>query len=253
MLSELAAARVREIGMQAQFARDTRLTTMGEMAASIAHEINQPLAAIVANTSAGLRWLRNTPPDLGRVDGVLHSIARDGDRAAQVISGIRGLFNKNVQEVTSIDMGGAVQEVHSLLWEELERERIIVDVNFSDGLAPVLANRVQLQQVISNLVMNAVDAMREVVERPRQLRLQAKSEQPGEVVLTVEDSGLGIAPGDADRIFDAFFSTKRGGLGLGLAICRSIVEAHGGKLWATVNLPHGTKFHVQLPTTASRP
>ena len=128
-----------------------------------------------------------------------------------------------------------------------------MDIDFPNDLPPVWANRVQLQQVISNLVMNALDAMREVVDRPRQLRLRAQLDDPDAVVLTVEDSGPGIAPGDVERVFDAFFSTKTSGLGLGLSICRSIVEAHGGRLWATPNLPHGTKFHVQLPTTASRP
>ena len=253
MLAELAAARVREAAMQTQFARNTRLTSMGEMAASIAHEINQPLAAIVANTSAGLRWLGNTPPHFDRVSGVLHSIARDGHRASQVITGIRALFNKNVSDLTGIDLAEAVREVQDLLWAELEKEQVLVDAHFPDDLPPVCANRVQLQQVISNLMTNAVDAMRDVVGRPRQLLLRAELNQRDVVVLTVEDSGPGIAPGDVERIFDAFFSTKPTGLGLGLSICRSIVEAHGGRLWATPSLPHGTKFHVQLPTEAGKP
>ena len=253
MLSELAAVRVRETAMQTQFARNTRLTTMGEMAASIAHEINQPLAAIVANTSAGLRWLGNTPPDFGRMHGILHSIARDGHRASQVIVGIRALFNKNVPDLTAIDLASAVQEVRGLLWAELEKERILLDVHLPSDLPPVWANRVQLQQVISNLIMNAADAMRDIVDRPRQLRLRAESNHPDTVVLTVEDYGPGIAPGDVEQIFDAFFSTKPSGLGLGLSICRSIVESHGGRLWATPNLPHGTTFHVQLPTKAGTP
>jgi signal transduction histidine kinase len=252
MLAELAAARARETAMQSQFARNTRLTTMGEMAASIAHEVNQPLAAIVANTSAGLRWLGNTPPDFDRVSGVLHSIARDGNRASQVITGIRSLFNKNVPDLTAIDLAGAVRDVQDLLWAEWQREQVLVEVHIPDELPPVCANRVQLQQVISNLVMNAVDAMREVADRPRQLVLRAEPSPPDAVVLTVEDSGPGIAPGDVERIFDAFFTTKPSGLGLGLAICRTIVEAHGGRLWATANVPHGMKFHVQLPTAAGR-
>jgi signal transduction histidine kinase len=253
MLAELAAARMRETAMQTQFARNTRLTTMGEMAASIAHEINQPLAAVVANTSAALRWLGNTPPDFDRVNGVLHSIARDGRRASQVITGIRALFNKNVSDVTAIGLAGAVREVQDLLWAELEKEQVLVDALFPDDLPPVWANRVQLQQVISNLMMNAVDAMRDVVGRPRQLRLRVELNQPDAVVLTLADSGNGIAPGDEERIFDAFFSTKPSGLGLGLSICRSIVEAHGGRLWATPSRPHGTRFHVQLPTEAGKP
>jgi signal transduction histidine kinase len=248
MLAELAAARTRETAMQTQFARNTRLTSMGEMAASIAHEINQPLAAIVANTSAGLRWLGNTPPDFDRVNGVLRSIARDGHRAGQVITGIRALLNKNVSDLTAIDLAGAVREVQDLLWAELEKGQVLVDAHFPDDLRPVWANRVQLQQVISNLVTNAVDAMRDVVDRPRQLRLRADSDNQDVVVLTVEDSGPGIPSGDAERIFDAFFSTKATGLGLGLSICRSIVEAHGGRVWAAPNLPQGTVFHVQLPT-----
>ena len=247
MLSELAVARARETAEQSQFARVTRLTTMGEMAASIAHEVNQPLAAIVANSNAGLRWLTRTPPELDRLEKVLHSIARDGHRASQVISSVRSMVKKDAQEMVLVDVARFIQDVLELLWVELQSEKISVQVHCTPDMPPIRANHVQLQQVLSNLVTNAIDAMHDVVDRPRTLRIQAEHHRPDSTVIAVEDSGPGIDAKNKDRIFEAFFSTKGSGLGLGLSICRSIVESHGGQLWASPNVPHGTIFHIRLP------
>ena len=209
MLSELAVARARETAEQSQFARVTRLTTMGEMAASIAHEVNQPLAAIVANSNAGLRWLTRTPPELDRLEKVLHSIARDGHRASQVISSVRSMVKKDAQEMVLVDVARFIQDVLELLWVELQSEKISVQVHCTPDMPPIRANHVQLQQVLSNLVTNAIDAMHDVVDRPRTLRIQAEHHRPDSTVIAVEDSGPGIDAKNKDRIFRGFFQHQR--------------------------------------------
>lgn len=253
MLAELATARTRETAEQSQFARVTRLTAMGEMAASIAHEVNQPLTAIVANSNAGLRWLAHTPPEMKRLEGTLQSIVRDGHRASQVITSIRAMVKRDAPEMAPVDVASAIHDVLDLLWVELQSANVSVEVSCPDEAPPVRANHVQLQQLLSNLMMNAIDAMHRVVDRPRTLRVQAEYSGPESAVIAVEDSGPGIDAKDRERIFDAFFTTKSSGLGLGLAICRSIAESHGGQLWASPNVPHGTIFHVRLPLALASP
>ena len=247
MLSELAAAREREISKQAELARAARLTTIGEMAASIAHEISQPLTAMVTYGNLGQRWLARTPPDLDKTREALQRIARDGQRAAQVIATLRAMFRKETQERTPVNVDDLLREVLALLDAELRNEKIEVETRLASGLPPVVGDHVQLQQVILNLLTNAVDAMRPVTDRARLLRVESSTHNPAGILITVEDSGTGIKPEDIDRIFDPFFTTKSNGMGLGLSICRKFIEAHGGRLWASPAMPHGSVFHLALP------
>jgi PAS domain S-box-containing protein len=231
---------------QSELAQVARLTTMGEMTASIAHEINQPLAAIVANGNAGLRWLANATPDIDEVRATLKRIVNDGHRAGRVISGLRTMFKKSSQAKAAVDVNDLVREVLTLVRGELESRRVSVRTELQQ-LPQVLVDRVQLQQVILNLIMNALDAMASVNGRARVLRLRSERHEPDGVMVTVQDSGTGIAKKDMDRIFEPFFTTKPHGMGLGLSICRSLVEAHGGRLMASHGHPYGAIFQVVLP------
>jgi signal transduction histidine kinase len=224
------------------------LMTMGEMAASIAHEINQPLAAIVTSGNAGLRWLARATPDLNEARAALQRIAREGQRASQVIASVRAMFKKDTQERMPVGVDDLLREILALVHGELQNQKIVVQTNLAGGLPPVLADHVQLQQVILNLLMNAIDAMRPVTDRPRLLRVESALHDPAGILISVQDSGTGINPEDMDRIFDAFFTTKSNGMGLGLSICRSFIEAHGGRLSASAATPYGSVFHVALPT-----
>jgi PAS domain S-box-containing protein len=231
---------------QSELAQVARLTAMGEMSASIAHEINQPLAAIVANGNAGLRWLANAAPDLDEVRATLKRIVSDGHRAGKVISGVRTLFKKNVQARGPVDVNDLVNEVLSLVRGELESRRVTVEPDLGQ-LPPVTADRGQLQQVILNLITNALDAMGAISDRPRLLRLRSERCEPGKIMVTVHDSGPGIEKKNIHRIFEPFFTTKPNGTGMGLSICRSAVESHGGQLMASHGHPHGAVFQIVLP------
>jgi signal transduction histidine kinase len=247
MLAELAAARERELTEHAEMARADRLMTIGAMTASIAHEINQPLAAIVTNSNAGLRWLSNTSPDLEEVRSALKRISKDGHRASEVIGSIRSMFRKEAQHKSEHDVNDIVQETLGLVQGEIKKQKVTVRTELADALPPVLADRVQVQQVVLNLMNNAIDAMSPVTDRARVLRVQSEASGGNGISLKIEDSGVGIDPKDADRIFDAFYTTKTNGTGLGLSICRTIIEAHGGRLSATPATPHGSVFEVVLP------
>jgi signal transduction histidine kinase len=249
MLAELAATRDREITEQAELARADRLMTIGAMTASIAHEINQPLAAIVTNSNAGLRWLSNASPDLEEARSALKRIAKDGHRASEVIGSIRAMFRKDTQHKSLHDINEIVQEALSLVQGELKKLKVSVRTELGNELPPVLADRVQVQQVVLNLMNNAIDAMAPVTDRARVMRVRSDAHQDNTIAVTVEDSGVGIDPKDAGRIFDAFYTTKSNGTGLGLSICRTIIEAHGGRLSATPAMPHGSVFEVVLPST----
>jgi signal transduction histidine kinase len=260
MLAELARAREREIAeglrkvaTQAELARVARLTTMGEMTASIAHEINQPLAAIVANANAGLRWLGNAAPDLGETQAALKRIVTDGHRASEVIGSIRAMFKKDDQAKAPLDVNELIREILALMHGQLESHKVSLRTELTHALPQVAANRVQLQQVILNLAMNAVEAMDMVTDRRRVLRICSDPHNPPGVLVRVEDSGTGIAAENINRIFDAFFSTKTSGMGMGLSICRSIIEAHGGRLTAVSAQPHGSVFEVFLPADDADP
>ncbi len=233
--------------VQSDLARVARLTMMGEMTAAIAHEVNQPLAAIVANGAAGLRWLGRAPPDLDEVRTTLQEIVTQGHHASEVIGSIRAMFKKDSQDKTSLDLNELIGEILVLVRGELQTQRTSVDTMLTPDLPQVLGDRVQLQQVMLNLIMNAIEAMNVVTDRARILRLASEASKFGEIIITVEDSGSGIDPKNLDHIFETFFTTKSNGMGMGLSICRSIVEAHGGRLSAAPGKLHGAIFQMVLP------
>ena len=238
--------------LRGQLAHASRQTTMGAMTASIAHEIGQPLAAIIANASAGLRWLKRLDPDLAEAQVALEQIVRDAHRTNEVIAGIRAMFGKEVGEASPVDIRLLVGEVLQLAQRELETHRILLHNNMRDGLPEVMGERVQLHQVFLNLIMNAIEAMNSVNGGERHLTIASNLDEHANVRVTVEDTGGGIAPAHFERIFDPFFTTKSHGMGLGLSICRSIIEAHGGRLWASPRTPCGTVFQLNLPSIRAK-
>lgn len=231
-----------------EVARVTQRMAMDEMTASIVHEIKQPLAAIASNANAGLRWLTRIAPNLDEVRDALNRVVTDTNRANEVIDGIRSVFKKENQTKARQDVNKLIREVLTLVGSDTEAQHIAVRTQLSDGLREVPANLVQLRQVIVNLITNAIDAMSTVVDRPRVLRLKTEAHEPSYLLITVEDSGIGIDPESMNRIFDPFFTTKSHGMGMGLSICRSIVENHGGRLSVSLGPSHGSIFHVFLPT-----
>jgi C4-dicarboxylate-specific signal transduction histidine kinase len=236
--------------VQADLAHVTRVTTLGEIAASIAHEVNQPLAAVVANAEACLRWLDRGTPDL---DAARRSVAwriDDANRASEVIRRVRALANKSDVEKAPLDINDVVKEVIALVQGELVSHRVSLRMEFANALPVVPADRVELQQVVINLVMNGIEAMQSVTDRPRELLIRSLQDETQQVLVSVTDCGVGISAENADRLFNAFFTTKSSGMGMGLSICRSIMEAHGGRLWATANIPHGATFRFTLPVNA---
>ena len=248
MLSVLASTRERERSEQTELARVARLTSMGAMTVAIAHEINQPLAAIVANSSAAQRWLANAPPNLDEARGILKSIVRDGNRASEIIGSVRSMFQKEDRPRTTIAVNDVIQEILIFVNGEVRKQRVAVRSSLHKDLPTIVGDRVQLQQVFMNLIMNAVDAMSDVSGRNRILSITSQPDGPGTVQVTVQDSGTGIKPEDVERIFDAFYTTKSEGMGMGLFICRTIIESHGGRLWAESCTPHGSAFNVTLPS-----
>jgi signal transduction histidine kinase len=224
-----------------------RITTLGELTASIAHEVNQPLAAVVINAGACLSWLDRGTPDLDAVRRSVEWIIDDGNRASEVIRRVRGLAKKTDLEKVPLDVNDVVWEVIALMQRELISHRASLQMELAPALPMVLGDRVQLQQVIINLVMNGVEAMQSVTDRPRELMIRSRQDETHQVLVSVTDCGVGISAENADRLFNAFFTTKSSGMGMGLSICRSLVEAHGGRLWATANVPHGTTFQLTLP------
>jgi PAS domain S-box-containing protein len=233
---------------QAELARVARLTTMGEMVASIAHEINQPIAAIVTNAQAGLRWLNRESPDLDETRLLIESIVKNGKRAGDVIRGIRALAMKSAANPTGLEINGAIQEVLALTRSDLQRHGVVLHTELSAEVRPVFGDRVQLQQVLLNLLTNAIEAMNPVTDRPKVLTITSEPIEPGAVLVAVDDTGTGLDPKTADRIFDSFFTTKPSGMGMGLSISRSIIEAHGGRLWMSPRVPHGTAVRFTVPT-----
>jgi C4-dicarboxylate-specific signal transduction histidine kinase len=225
-----------------------RRTTVAAMSAAIAHEIKQPLTAIVASASAGLRWLNRSPPNLDKARDALNNIAAGGHRASEVLQSVRAMYSPSDLPGTAVDMNEFIRETIALARGELEAARITVQLELARRLPSIPAHRVQLQQVVLNLLTNAADAMRAVTDRPRLLRVETIPSESGDVETTVEDSGTGIAPENIARVFDAFFTTKSNGMGMGLAICRSVIEAHGGKLSVSPGAPHGSVFRITLPS-----
>ena len=258
MLEELAAAREREasehvrtVTMQAELERAARFTAMGELAASIAHEINQPLAAIVNNASAGLRWLNNRPPNLDEVRLVLGRLVNDGGRCSEIIAGIRAMLKKGSQSRAEIDLNELICGVKNLVQSQLETRGVLIQTQLADDLPRVMADRVQLQQVFLNLFVNAAEAMACISDRERVVNVRSERYDGEGALIAVQDSGIGIDTAHAGRIFDAFFTTKSEGMGMGLSICQSIVQSHGGRMMVSPGNPHGSVFCVILPANGA--
>lgn len=238
--------------LQDELAHVSRRTLLGELAASIAHEINQPLSAVVTNAGACRRWLAAQPPNLDEVRAAVEDLIRDGHRAADIIARIRALFRRSETEKTWFDLRRAVTEALRLVEEDLAQNDAALRVRFAPDLPDVFGDRVQVQQVVLNLLTNALDAVLPVTERPREIRLEAQLAANDHVLVTVEDNGVGLDGVNVAALFDAFYTTKPGGMGMGLAISRSIVENHGGRLWAAANDGPGARFQFTLPTQPDR-
>src|SRR6202140_4045128 len=247
---KLRASEQRFLDAQMELAHITRVTTMGQLTASIAHEVNQPLAAVVANAEAGLRWLNRGTPDLEAASRSVEWIIDDGNRASEVIRRVRALAKKTDIEKVPLDVNDLVREVIPLVQRQLMSHQVSLQMELAPALPTILGDRVQLQQVMINLVMNGIEAMQSVTDRPRELVVRSGQDQPGQALISVADCGVGIAAENVDRLFNPFFTTKSGGMGMGLSICRSIMEAHGGRLWATATVPHGATFQFPLPVNA---
>jgi PAS domain S-box-containing protein len=231
---------------QVELARISRLTTMGELTASIAHEVNQPLTAITNNGNACLRLLANHNLDPGVLREALEEIVADGTRASAVISGIRAFIKKAPAQKSLLNIDDVIQEVLALAAHEIQENRILVERQLTQSSTLVFADRVQLQQVLLNLIMNGVEAMTAVTDRARVLCVQSVIDKSGDVLVAVRDSGIGFSA-DRDRVFTPFFTTKANGMGMGLAISRSLIEGHGGHLWTEPNVPNGAVFSFTLP------
>jgi PAS domain S-box-containing protein len=244
----LASEALREAQME--LAHVNRVTTMGQLTASIAHEVNQPLAAVVANAEACLRWLRRGTPDVDAACRSVEWIIDDGNRASEVIRRVRALAKKTDIEKVPLDVNDVVRETIPLVQSELISHQVSLRMELAPALPMILGDRVQLQQVIINLVMNGIEAMQSVTDRPRELVVRSGQDEPGQALISVADCGVGIAAENVGRLFSPFFTTKSGGMGMGLSICRSIMEAHGGRLWATATVPHGAAFQFTLPANA---
>jgi C4-dicarboxylate-specific signal transduction histidine kinase len=230
-----------------QLARLMRVATLGELIASITHEVNQPIAGVITNAQASLRWLAAEPPNMEEARHAVERIVRDGNRAGQVIGRVRGLVKKSSPKMAEVDVNETVLEVLALTRGEVERHRATVQAELSNNLPPVSADRVQVQQVILNLVLNGLEAVSDNPAGSRKLKVVTHGEGETEARISVHDSGNGIDPLNSEQIFQPFYTTKREGMGLGLAISRSIAQAHGGRLWATSNEPEGAVFHFALP------
>jgi C4-dicarboxylate-specific signal transduction histidine kinase len=232
---------------QAELAHASRVATLGEISASIAHEVNQPLAAIVTHGQACLRFLDRESPDLNEVRRALEWIVKDGNRAANVIQRIRTLVKKTDPHRAALDINDAISDVAALLQRELSAHRVWLQLDLAANLPKVFADRVQLQQVVMNLIMNGAEAMQGVADRPRMLTIRSTLEDGQQMAVAVKDCGIGLTADSQNRLFNAFFSTKPGGLGIGLSICRSIIEGHGGRIWASANADYGATFQFALP------
>ena len=233
-----------------QLAHVSRVMTLGELTASIAHEVNQPLAAVVTNAQACLRWLALETPRPDEARAAVERIVRDSNRASDVIQRIRALAKKTEPQMVALDINDVIREAISLEQREMLSQRVSLRTELASALPPVLGDRVQLQQVVINLVMNALEAMAPVTDRPRDMLIRSHQDDANEVLVAVRDSGMGIDAEDAERLFNAFFTTKPSGMGMGLSISRSIIAAHGGRLWVSPNAEHGATFQFTLPSNS---
>lgn len=242
------SARTAAFEAHSQLAHIARVTMLGELTASIAHEINQPLAAAVINSNACLRWLADQPPNLGEARQAAERIVKDANRASDIIVRIRALTKSSPPDKDSLDINEIVRETIVLIEREIQQSGVSLRYDISHDLPLVPGDRVQLQQVILNLILNAIEALNAVPHETKEIVLKAERDSLRHVRISVRDTGVGLAPENVDRIFDAFYTTKPNGMGMGLAISRSIVEAHGGRIWATQNFPQGTILQFVLST-----
>ena len=254
LIAEIAQRKRSEEALQAaqaQMARMARVSTMGELTSSIAHEINQPLAAVVTNGDASLRWLGNDPPNLAKTRESITGMIKEANRASEVIKRIRALAKKTPPQKANLEVNEVIDEAIGLVGGQLARQGVVLRKELVPNLPPVIGDRVQVQQVILNLIANGIEAMEGVTGRPRELSIGAKSTDDGRVLISVSDCGTGIEPESADHLFEAFFTTKQEGMGLGLSISRTIVEGHQGRLWATPNTQGGATFQFTLPVASA--
>jgi signal transduction histidine kinase len=233
---------------RAQLAHVSRVTTLGELTALIAHEINQPLAAIVTNGNACMRWLARKPANLPEARNAVERIVQDGDRASNVIVRIRDFAKRSQHQKEWLDVNDAIREIVALTANEIQQNRISLRARLADDMPPILADRIEMQQVMLNLILNAVEAVGAAPEGARDVLIATASDVQGNVLVSVRDSGGGISAQTVDRLFEPFYTTKPEGMGMGLTISRSIVEAHGGRIWASSDPPHGTVVQFTLPT-----
>ena len=241
-------AEVQSRNSMAELTRMNRVATAGELSASIAHEVNQPLTGISARASAAARWLAKDPPDVEKVRTMLREIVNASDRAAEVVRSVRAMFKKDSKERSPVDINKLIRTVLEIVRIELQRSGVDVQTVLAENRSPVECDGVQLQQVILNLVMNAVEAMQAV--QPRILRIESRFVTPHNVRVLVQDTGKGVDPTQFDRIFEPLITTKEHGMGMGLSICRSIIESHNGRIWVEGAAPHGAIFQFELPTKA---
>jgi C4-dicarboxylate-specific signal transduction histidine kinase len=245
--NELEAQRAHLRELQLELAHANRIATLGQLSASIAHELNQPLTGIITNCGTGLRMLTGDSPNLDGAREAVRRTLRDGNRAADVLTRLRALFSKEERASQSVDLNEATREVIALSLGELQNSRVIVRTELADNLELVTADRVQLQQVVLNLLRNALDAMNTVDDRPRDLLIRTEREEGDRVRLSVKDAGVGFDPHATDKLFEAFYSTKNDGMGVGLSVSRSIIESHQGRLWAVLNDGPGATFAFSVP------
>jgi C4-dicarboxylate-specific signal transduction histidine kinase len=244
---ELRASEEALRNAQTELARVTRVLTVGELTASIAHEVNQPLTGVITNSQACLRWLARDEPDLEEARAAVHRIIRDGNRASQVVTRIRALLQKGATQKGWLDLNRVIDDILALAQGELRHAGVSVQTAFAEHLPPVWADRVQLQQVVLNLIVNAIEAMTLVMDRPRRLHL-CTAVDGQRIRVTVRDTGVGLQPDGLDHIFETFYTTKPHGIGMGLSISQSIIQAHGGQLWAIPNDDYGATLLFTLPT-----
>jgi len=232
--------------LETDLAHMNRVTMLGELASSLAHELNQPIAAAITSANACLRWLAHNPPDLERARAAATRIENDGSRAAEIIQRLRAFYKTGTPPKRElVDLNQVAGEILELLRDEAERHSISLYTELAPQLPKIMADRVQLQQVLMNLLLNGIEAMTDGAGR---LILRSQSAEGGLLLISVSDTGVGLPSEKLDRLFSAFYTTKPQGTGMGLAISRSIIEAHGGRLWATANAEHGATFHFTLPT-----
>ncbi|RPH56966.1 MAG: GHKL domain-containing protein, partial [Acidobacteria bacterium] len=254
-IQDVTARRLSEEALdkaRAQLTHVARVTSLGVLTASIAHELHQPLSGIITNANTCPRMLGADPPDVDGARETARRTIRDGNRASEVVVRLRGLFTKKESMTEPLDLNEATREVIALSFSDLQRNRVILRQELADNLPPVTGDRVQLQQVILNLLLNAADAMRDIDDRPRDLLVSTTRDEGERVRVTVRDVGVGLDPENADKLFDAFYTTKSSGMGIGLSVSRSIVERHHGRLWVERNNGPGATFTFSIPLDPAR-